>query len=100
MTNECVKSAFPRYVSLILAHEGLPPNPGSHSGVYLREFNASAGRRVEALVLPSDEVTFLFDDARQQLIDLHRRDCCEQARGRHESQGAVRLHLQMEVSSI
>lgn len=46
----CVQRDFDRYVAQILKHEGAPPNPESHSGVYIAEFSRRAGSRVEGLV--------------------------------------------------
>jgi hypothetical protein len=72
VTNECVRSGFPRYVELILVHEGLPMNPRSHSGVYLREFQRGAGPAVEGLVLPSTEMDVLLGDAERRIAAVHR----------------------------
>ncbi len=48
----CVQGSFERYVALVLAHEGLPPNPQSHTGVFRAEFARLAGPQVEELVYP------------------------------------------------
>lgn len=52
----CVKSGFDRYVELILAHEGYPSTPQSHSGVFLREYRQRASERVEDLAVPNDDL--------------------------------------------
>lgn len=54
--NPCLRSQFDRYVQLVLSHEGYPPNPQSHSGVYIAEFQKRAGSRVEDLVYQNTEL--------------------------------------------
>lgn len=48
----CVQGAFDQYVALVLAHEGFPPNPQSHTGVFKAEFSRLAGPQVEELAYP------------------------------------------------
>ncbi|HST61802.1 MAG TPA: hypothetical protein VLK84_24090, partial [Longimicrobium sp.] len=48
----CVQGEFDRYIALVLAHEGYPPNPQSHTGVFRSEFVRLAGPQVEELVYP------------------------------------------------
>lgn len=67
ISRECVRSGFPNYVTLILAHEGLPMNPQSHSGVFLREFQARALPAVEGLVFPSDALDVMSAEAVQRV---------------------------------
>jgi hypothetical protein len=66
----CVQSGFDRYRTLILEHEGYPPNPNSHSGVFMREYQSRAGLAVEAVVVPNDQLQGMFDlyEARLQAV--------------------------------
>jgi hypothetical protein len=57
----CIQGEFEQYVRLILAHEGVPPNPESHAGIYISEFSHRAGPRVEGLVY--------LDSDRQKMLD-------------------------------
>lgn len=50
----CVQNQFDHYVQLILSHEGYPPNPQSHSGVYLAEFTRLVAPDMEQLVYPME----------------------------------------------
>lgn len=52
-TPPCLQRDFDRYVSLILHHEGYPPNPESHTGVFISELTPRA-RIVEDVVGPND----------------------------------------------
>lgn len=61
--NPCLQSQFDRYVQLVLAHEGDPPNPQSHSGVYIAEFQNRAGSRVEDLVYQNTELRAMGAEA-------------------------------------
>lgn len=63
----CVQRDFPRYVQLILAHEGLPMNPNSHTGVYLSEYEALAGPAVEDIVFPNVATERMSDVAEARL---------------------------------
>lgn len=63
----CLQSNFPRFVELILAHEGYPMNERSHTGVYLREYRARAGRAVEDLVAPNGALEDVADVAVSRL---------------------------------
>lgn len=54
-TPPCLQRDFGGFVELILHHEGLPPNPESHTGIFIRELtNQSAV--VEDIVLDSTRV--------------------------------------------
>jgi hypothetical protein len=68
--NFCVQTDFPTYVQLILAHEGMPPNPQSHTGVFLREFVVRARPAVEDIVFPNDALTSMNDMAEQRLTGI------------------------------
>jgi hypothetical protein len=66
----CVQSDFDRYRQLILAHEGYPVNPRSHSGVFLREFSERAGPEVESFVVPNDQLGALMDLYVEKLVPV------------------------------
>jgi hypothetical protein len=66
-TPPCLQSGFERYRELILAHEGYPINPQSHSGVFLREYVSRAGPAVEDVVLRNDQIADLLELARERL---------------------------------
>lgn len=63
----CLRSRFASYVAVILAHEGVPPNPESHSGVFIREMEKSAGPVIEDLVVQNTELRSLADEAADRL---------------------------------
>ncbi|HEX6912083.1 MAG TPA: hypothetical protein VF142_16900 [Longimicrobium sp.] len=66
-----MRSQFPRYIELILAHEGLPPNPQSHSGVYIAEFSKLAGPALEDLVYLDTERQAFADAIDARLVPLY-----------------------------
>jgi hypothetical protein len=66
----CLRSQFGRYIELVLAHEGYPPNPESHSGVYIAEVSRVAGPRVEGLVYPDIALQTMADDATATLDEV------------------------------
>ena len=51
----CLQSRFSRYVEQILHHEGFPPIPESHSGVFIKEVATHSGRHLEDFVFPNDQ---------------------------------------------
>lgn len=68
---DCPRSRFGRYVELILAHEGYPPNPQSHSGVYIAEFTERAGPRLEDLVYPDTDRQAFADEIDARLVPVY-----------------------------
>lgn len=70
-TPECEQGRFDHYVELILAHEGLPPHPQSHTGVYIQEFSRRAGPQIESLVAPYSNRSALLDEAEGRLKETH-----------------------------
>ena len=67
----CLQRDFDRYVSQILRHEGVPPNPESHTGVYIAEFSRSAGLRIEGLVGLDTNRPALLDSAVARLNEVY-----------------------------
>jgi hypothetical protein len=67
----CLQRDFDRYVSQILRHEGVPPNPESHAGVYIAEFSSRAGLRVEGLVDLDTNRPALLDSAVARLNEVN-----------------------------
>lgn len=67
----CLRSQFGRYVDLILAHEGYPPNPRSHSGVYIAEFSERAGPLLEDLVYPDTDRQAFADEIDVRLVPAY-----------------------------
>jgi hypothetical protein len=72
-SSECERGDFPRFVALILQHEGLPVNPNSHTGVFLREFQGAIGPALEGIVLPDYPFTLLDQEALAKAQALVRR---------------------------
>jgi hypothetical protein len=63
----CVQGQFDRYVQLVLAHEGYPPTPQSHSGIFISEVRRLAGPAVEGLVFPDLARAELSDEVVRRL---------------------------------
>ena len=68
---DCLRSQFDRYVDLILAHEGYPTNPLSHSGVYIAEFSRRAGPLLEDLVYPDTDRQAFADEIDVRLVPAY-----------------------------
>lgn len=66
-TPTCVQERFPFYTSVILAHEGYPVNPQSHSGFYRQKVHELAWPAIEDIVRPDNELWKMFDDWRERL---------------------------------
>jgi hypothetical protein len=66
----CLRSDFDRYVRLILHHEGYPPNPQSHSGVFIAEVTRQAGPQVEDLVFSNEQYRAAADEIGARLLPI------------------------------
>lgn len=66
-TPPCLQRDFGRFRELILHHEGLPPNPESHSGVFIQEL-LNRSRVVEDVVGPNDKMPELQDIWEDRLL--------------------------------
>jgi hypothetical protein len=67
----CVRTQFDRYVQLILAHEGVPPSPQSHTGVFIAEFQKLAGPVLEDVVYPNSDRQGFADDVDARLAPVY-----------------------------
>lgn len=68
----CVQSRFPQYIQQILAHEGYPPNPQSHVGVYLAEISRRAGVELEPLAYSVDDLPQMVEEIDKRVKSLSR----------------------------
>lgn len=66
----CVRGEWERYAEQILAHEGYPPSPQSHSGIFIAEFARLVGPEVESLVYPDNAVAELAAKSLERMEPL------------------------------
>lgn len=67
-TPPCLRRNFDRYVALIRHHEGIPPNPESHAGVFVQELT-NRSRVVEDIVGPNDSMNELQELWEDRLVE-------------------------------